>query len=380
MSMTSRQRVEIALEHKEPDRVPLDLTIVAGPYHELIEYLNITDDFWWDDWAHVFPIPAVLDKLNVDVFHIPYGITVPEMWDKHSEFYKDEWGYTKQRISDGRGGFHYQMIDHPLADAKSVDDIMDYDWPGFDEPRIEGLEKYVRRLYEETDFALTMTFGGNIFEISHYLRGMENFFIDLIANPEMACAVMDKILEIRLHRDKQILQAVGKYLTYFRFQGEDLGSQRSPLISPETFRELVKPRLQTEWRAAKAEYLLHNPKGKISIHSCGAVFDFMGDFIEMGADMVNPIQPNAVGMDTELLKKTFGDKLCFHGAINTQDALSNGTILDIVQEVKTRMEHLAPGGGYIMSPSHNIQSGVKPEKIIAMYEAAVEFGQYQAGR
>jgi uroporphyrinogen decarboxylase len=374
--MTSRQRVEIALDHREPDRVPLDLTIVARPYKELIEYLNISDDYWWDDWAHVFPTPEVLEKLNVDVFHIPYGITVPEMWDKHCEFFKDEWGYTKQRIDDGKGGFLYQMIDHPLAGAQSVDDIMDYDWPDMDEPRVEGLEEYVRRLYNETDFALTLTFGGNIFELSHYLRGMENFFIDLIANPEMACAVMDKILEIRLHRDKQVLQAVGKYLTYFRFQGEDLGSQRSPLISPDTFRELVKPRLQTEWRAAKAEYLIHNPKGKISVHSCGAVFDFMEDFIEMGADMLNPVQPNAVGMDTELIKKTFGERLCFHGAVNTQDALSNGTVLDIVQEVKTRIEHLAPGGGYILSPSHNIQSGVAPEKIIAMYAAAVEFGRY----
>jgi len=376
MTMTSRQRVEMALEHQEPDRVPLDLTIVARPYHELLEYLNISDDYWWDDWAHVFPAPEVLEKLNVDVFHIPYGITATGLWDKNCEFYKDEWGYTKQRIEDKKGGFLYQMIDHPLESAQTVDDIMDYDWPDLDEPRLEGLEQYVHRLYEETDFALTLTFGGNIFELSHYLRGMENFFMDLLLNPGLACAVMDKILQIRLHRDKQVLQAVGKYLTYFRFQGEDLGSQSGPLISPDTFRALVKPRLQAEWQAAKAEYLLHNPKGKISVHSCGAVFDFMEDFIEMGADMLNPIQPNAVGMDTELINKTFGDRLCFHGAINTQDALANGTILDIVREVKTRIEHLAPGGGYILSPSHNIQSGVNPQKIIAMYEAAVEFGQY----
>jgi len=352
------------------------MTIVAGPYQELIEYLNISDDYWWDDWAHVFPKPEVLKKLNVDVFHIPYGMTATGLWDKNTEFYKDEWGYTKQRIEDKKGGFLYQMIDHPLESAETIDDVMDYDWPDMDEPRLEGLQEYVRQLHDETDFALTLTFGGNIFELSHYLRGMENFFIDLLVNPDLACAVMDKILEIRLHRDKQVLQAVGKYLTYFRFQGEDLGSQSGPLISPDTFRALVKPRLQAEWQAAKKEYLLHNPKGKVSVHSCGAVFDFMEDFIEMGADMLNPIQPNAVGMDTELIKKTFGDRLCFHGAINTQDALANGTILDIVREVKTRIEHLAPGGGYILSPSHNIQSGVNPQKIIAMYEAAVEFGQY----
>ena len=376
MSMTSRQRVETALEHREPDRVPLDMTIVARPYHQLIEYLNISDDYWWDDWAHVFPKPQVLEKLNVDVFHIPYGMTAGGLWDKNCELYKDEWGYTKQRIDDEDGGFLYQIIDHPLESAETVADVENYDWPGMDEPRLEGLEDYVSRLYDDTDFALTLTFGGNIFEIAHYLRGMENFFVDLLVNPDLACAIMDKILEIRLHRDKQVLQAVGKYLTYFRFQGEDLGSQAGPLISPATFRALVKPRLQAEWQAAKQEYLRHNPKGKVSVHSCGAVFDFIDDFIEMGADMLNPVQPNAVGMDTELIKKTFGDRLCFHGAINTQDALANGTILDIVREVKTRIEHLAPGGGYILSPSHNIQSGVTPQKIIAMYGAAVEFGQY----
>jgi uroporphyrinogen decarboxylase len=106
-------------------------------------------------------------------------------------------------------------------------------------------------LYNNTDFALTMTFGGHIFEYSHYIRGMENFFIDLIQNPEMACAMMDKILEIQLYRDRQILKEIGKYLTYFRFNGEDLGSQAAPLISLNLFRKHVKSRLETEWRQAK---------------------------------------------------------------------------------------------------------------------------------
>lgn len=377
MKLTSRERVEIALEHKQPDRVPLDITITAKPYQNLIKYLNISDDFWWDEWAHVFPKPEVLKKLNIDVLHIPFGITAKGFWDKNSKIFKDEWGCLKKRVEDKNDGFLFQQEDHPLQDAETIEDILNYKWPELDEPRLEGLEEYVKKLYNETDFALTMNFGGNIFERAHYLRGMENFFVDLLLNPERACAVMKKILEINLHRNKQILQAIGKYLTYFRFQGEDLGSQAAPLISLEVFRKVVRPYLQTEWQEAKKEFLKHNPKGKIAVHSCGAIFNFIEDFIEMGADILNPVQPNATGMNTFLIKERFGDRLSFHGAINSQEAISQGTILDLVKEVEIRIKHLSPGGGYILSPSHNIQSEVPPQKVIAMYEAAIEFGKYK---
>ena len=376
MKLTSRQRVEIALEHKEPDRVPLDITMTAKPYQNLIEYLSISDDYWWDDWGHVFPKYEVLKKLNIDVMHIPFGITAKGLWDKHSLSFKDEWGCLKKRVEDKNGGFLYQLEDHPLQDAKSIEDILSYKWPEMDEPKLEGLQAYVKELYEETDFALTMNFGGNIFERAHYLRGMENFFVDLLVNPEMAKAVMQKILDINLHRDRQILKAVGKYLTYFRIQGEDLGSQASPLISLDVFRKMVKPYLQKEWQEAKKEFLIQNPKGKLAIHSCGAVFGFIEDFIEMGADILNPVQPNAVGMDTRLIKEKFGDHLSFHGAINSQEAIALGTTLDLLKEVELRINDLAAGGGYILSPSHNIQSEVAPQKIIAMYQSAIEFGKY----
>ena len=378
MKLTSRERVEITLEHKQADRVPLDITITARPYQNLIEYLNISDDFWWDDWGHVFPKAEVLKKLHVDVMHIPFGITAQGLWDKNDLTFKDEWGCLKKRVEDLNDGFLYQLEDHPLKDAKSIDDIQNYHWPELDEPRLEGLEEYVKELYDETDFALTMNFGGNIFERSHYLRGMENFFIDLLLEPEKAAAVMQKILEINLHRDKQILQAIGKYLTYFRIQGEDFGSQAAPLISLEVFRNVVRPFLQKEWQAAKEEFVKQNPNGKLAVHSCGAIFDFVEDFIEMGADILNPVQPNAVGMDTHLLKKRFGDRLSFHGAINSQEAIGQGTILDLVEEIDTRIKDLSPGGGYILAPSHNIQSDASPQKIIAMYEAAYELGQYKS--
>jgi uroporphyrinogen decarboxylase len=360
----------------EPDRVPRDMTITMKPYQDLLEYLHMSDELWWDEWAHAFPKPEVLEKLDIDVMHLPFGRTADGFWDMNCREYIDEWGCKKIKVEDENGGFLFQMVDHPLSGAESIEDIERYDWPGLDEPRLENFERYVRQLYNETDFALTMTFGGNVFERSHYLRGMENFFVDLLIEPEKAAAVMDKVLEINLHRNEQILKAVGKHLTYFRFQGEDLGSQDGPLIALTTFRDVVKPRLQTEWQTAKKEFLKQNPSGKICIHSCGAVYDFIPDFIEMGADILNPLQPNAKGMDTARIKKEFGERLCFHGGIDSQGPIAKGSVRDVVEEVKLRLENLMEGGGYILSPSHNFQSDTTPEKIAALYEAAGEFGRY----
>jgi len=377
MEYTRRTRVAEALNHREPDRVPLDLTIVVQPYTELLDHFGMEDDLWWDEWSHAFPKPEVLEKLGVDVFHLPWGKTAAGFWDPEERDFLDEWGCRKIRVDDMYGGFLFQMVGHPLKEARSIKDIEEYEhWPSFDEPRLEGFERLVRQLYEETDFALTMTFGGNVFERSHYLRSMDEFFVDLLIEPEKAQAVMAKVLEINLKRNEQILKAVGKYLTYFRFQGEDFGSQAAPLISLDAFRDVVRPFLEEEWRSAKAEFLKHNPDGKIAIHSCGAVFDFIPDFIEMGADILNPVQPNAAGMDTKLIKERFGDKLSFHGAVDSQGAIAQGTVEEVREEVKLRLSHLKSGGGYIMSPSHNIQPGVGPEKVVAIYETALEYGKY----
>jgi uroporphyrinogen decarboxylase len=220
------------------------------------------------------------------------------------------------------------------------------------------------------------TFGGNIFERPHYLRGLENFLVDLMTDEEVALTLIKKVLEIQKQVDELVIKTIGKYLTFNRLHGEDLGTQQGKLISLELFTNMVRPSMENEWRFIKDCYRKYNPDCKLAVHSCGAVFDFVDSFIEMGADMLNPVQPNAAGMDTKLLKKTFGDRICFHGAINTQEVLARGTVEDVRNEVKTRIMDLAPGGGYICAPSHNIQFGMSPENIVAMYDAVAEFGTY----
>lgn len=155
-----------------------------------------------------------------------------------------------------------------------------------------------------------------------------------------------------------------------------MGTQNSPLISQEIFTKLIKPRQQKEWRFAKSEFVKYNPLGKICVYSCGAVLDFIPHFIEMGIDMLNPIQPNAHGMDTKLIKQKFGDKLSFHGVIDSQNILANGSEEDVINEVKTRLKHLATGGGYLAAPSHNIQYCMPPQNVVAMYEAIHKYGTY----
>ena len=376
--MTSRERVETALDHREPDRVPCDLTISPDVYALLCERLGKKfEPYWWDDWNHAYPSPAVLECLGVDVCHLPIK-TYPKWFSIDLETFGDEWGMTRKKITSDDGSFMYQFSGTPpLAGAETVEDILSYRWPS---PEalidVSGMEEMAKDLFENTDFALTAVFGGNIFERSHYLRVMDNFFVDLLADPELAMTLMEKVCGIQMEVDRIVLSTIGKYLSYTRFNGEDVGGQTGPLISVDTFRKVVRPFLEKEWKAAKEIFVSQNPKGKIGIHSCGSVRDFVPEFIEMGADILNPVQPNAKGMDTAALKAEFGDKICFHGAIETQTVLTRGNREDVRAEVRRRIADLAPGGGYILSPSHNIQFGMSPENIVTLYEAVEEFGYY----
>jgi uroporphyrinogen decarboxylase len=139
---------------------------------------------------------------------------------------------------------------------------------------------------------------------------------------------------------------------------------------------MIRPKMKNEWDFIKECYRRYNPEAKLAVHSCGSVFDFVESFIEMGADILNPVQPNAAGMDTKKLKEYFGDRISFYGAINTQEVLARGKPGDVRNEVKKRIKDLAPGGGYICAPSHNIQFGMSPENIVTMYEAIQEYGKY----
>lgn len=373
-----RERVATALEHKEPDRVPCDLTISPPAYQKLCDHLGFKyEPYWWDDCNHAFPSAECLEKLNVDVCHFPAHCFVPPGFDKDAPEFRDQWRILRRKVEDAPGSFMYVSMDYPLADAESVDDIMDFNWPTPDElyDPDQAID-LVKNLYNNTDFALTGVFGGHLFEMPHFLMGMEKYFVYLYTEPEIVRAIIEKTMEIQMEVERRVLRDIGQYMTHIRLNGEDVGTQNGPLINPDFYADMIKPYHQKEWEFVKAEFHKYNPRGKLMIHTCGGVYDFIPHFIEAGCDILNPIQPNAKGMDTELIGRNYGDKLSFHGAIDSQDVLSTGSREAIFAEVKKRIRDLGPGGGYIASPSHNVQSNVPPENVVAMYEAIHEYGKY----
>lgn len=172
------------------------------------------------------------------------------------------------------------------------------------------------------------------------------------------------------------IEAAGQYVDLLRLSGEDLGSQEAALISLPMFRRLLRPYLQELWGYAKQKLLEKNPTAKIMLHSCGNVRSFIPDWIEMGLDVLDPIQPNAKGMDPFALKRDFGDRLSFHGGIDAQYVMPFGTTEEMRQHTRKYIQALAPGGGYIVAPVHNVQGDVPPQNLVAMVEAVEEFGYY----
>jgi uroporphyrinogen decarboxylase len=262
-------------------------------------------------------------------------------------------------------------VGYPLEGA-TLADLERYPWPDPRDPgRTRGLREEARRLYEETGYAICLdTVGMGTFESCWMLRGLQNFFCDLAADPEFAFALLGKVADFKIALYEELLSAAGEYLDVV-FVSDDLGTQRAPMVSLKTYRELIKPHQARVWRSVKS-----GTGAKLFMHSCGSVRALIPDFIEMGLDVLNPVQPLAAGMDTAELKREFGDRLCFWGAVDEQGVLSTGSPDEVRAEVRRRIRDLAPGGGYVLGPSHNIQGDVSPQNIVAMYQAAQEFGGY----
>ncbi|MEG0379283.1 MAG: uroporphyrinogen decarboxylase family protein, partial [Eubacterium sp.] len=202
------------------------------------------------------------------------------------------------------------------------------------------------------------------------------WYRDLVNNQEFAHALMDRICQVQKGVNAVCLEAVGDYVDILRLSGEDLGMQDRPLISPRTFRKVVRPHLEELWSHAKAALQAKNPEGKIMLHSCGAIRPFINDLIECGIDILDPVQPAAKDMDRYGLKKEFGDQITFHGNIDIQKVLPFGSKEEITEEVHDAIKALAPGGGFLLSPAHNVQSDVSAENLVHMIKCAHEFGTY----
>lgn len=374
--MNSRERVVMALNHKEPDRVPIDLasttvtSITYPAYETLRQYLGMEPDpHFTMSHIHqgtVYPCEALFQRYEVDFRTVfmkksPRGSIVKKM--------PDDSFYDEYNILWKKGAYDYSPVESPLAEC-TIEDLDKAVWPDpYDPERVDGLREEARELYENTGYAIVadiMCRGP--FELAVKLRGYEQFLIDLHTDPKFVMALLDKITETVVALWDVYLEAVGEYVQVV-CQGDDLGMQTNLIISPKTYRQFIKPCHQRIY-----DVIHSRTEAKVFMHSCGAIYDIIPDFIEVGVDILNPLQYNAARMDLARLKKEFGNDLCFWGGgIDTQQILPNASLDEIEDEVQRTMEIMAPGGGYVFALTHNIQPDVTPDRLDKVYETVLKY-------
>jgi uroporphyrinogen decarboxylase len=378
MAWTSRQRVVASIEHRSPDRVPIDFNPVPDFYLKLKEYLGLEIDEQLNVgfMEEAIPHPKVLEALGADIISVKLGSSKTPPVSTSGDMVTDSWGVGLKRVAQGGGGSYLEPVYHPLADA-GIGDLEKYPWPDPCAPgRGEGAYATAKRLYEDTELALVGRFGGPIVQTAIYMMGFQRWLECSAYETEFAGALLDKITDISITADRVGLEAAAKYLQIFKVSGDDFGMQTGPLYSPVTFGELILPRIARRWRAAR-EYLDQvNPAVQLMFHSCGGIRPYIGDLIDIGLQILDPVQPLATGMDSAELKAEFGDRITFHGGVDEQHVLPFGTPDDVVAEVRLRLAAFGPGGGYILAPSHYVQADTSPENIVTMCRSAIEFGQY----
>jgi len=376
--MTPRERLRRALNHQEPDRVPIDLggmqtTIEALAYQQLLSHLGLNEKIFVFTRDHVVPSETVLNMFNVDTRYVYYELIKPGPPPPGTLF--DEWGIGWRKKA---GGLYYEPFYFPLREAKSVEDLKKHKWPGPpSEERLAYWRERAEKLYEETNYALVGdVIGLGILETAWALQGLDRFMINLCRRLPLVEALLDKVLEIKIQQYETYLDAIGPYINVINLS-DDMGTQSGPLISPPLYRKLIKPR-----HKALIEAIKRKTQAKVFLHSCGAIYEFIPDFIEIGIDILNPIQVSARGMgDTARLKKEFGKDLVFWGgSCDSQHTLPFGTPEEVRKEAARRIEDLKPGGGYVFAPIHNIQPYVPPENVIVLFETAKEVGTYYEAR
>lgn len=382
--MTPRERVTRALNHQEPDRIPIDLggtiisSIVKKSYIELKNYLGqpIEDIKMLD---HVQQLPyvdeAFMRRFGVDfrMVQLPSatapGMDIIEEGD-HFAFI-DRWG-SKLHMPK-RGGLYFDWIEFPFTEP-TMESLESYKWPRPDPPDlITQLRDQAAFLYESTDYAIvgTAIIGGGIFEQPARVMGLENFLMALASEPKFADRLMEQITDLYIESCNKYLDQLGRYLQVFTYW-DDVNTQNGWMIDPETYRKMIKPKQRRLVEAIKKK-----TEAKIFIHGCGAVYDLIPDLIEVGFDILNPVQVSAKGMDTRRLKQEFGKDIVFWGGgVDTQHVLPFGSPDQVRDEVRRRIDDLAPGGGFVFAAVHNIQAFVPPSNIVAAFDTALKYGGY----
>jgi uroporphyrinogen decarboxylase len=401
--VTHRERILVALQHKEPDRVPIDLGgtessgMTAAAYTRLERHLGLPVGCRvFEPYQHV----AFIEHQLQDLFDLAAYPVIPEprRWraatlpDGTSCELPEGWRTaprpdgTEEAI-DAAGevvgrraasGHHFDPVNPPLAQVETPADlaghgeaITRFDWPGFADETPEEMAARARRLRERSDRAAILNFQSHLLAAGQILRGFETFMADLLLRPKLAEALLAELVDAYCERADRLFAVLGDSVDVV-LVNDDLGTQQGPMLSPELYRRAVKPhqqRLFAHLKAAGGAPLL--------LHSCGSVRYAIPDLIEIGVDALNPVQVSAAGMDPAELKREFGKDISFWGGgCDTQQVLNRGSAREVRDEVERRIDQLAAGGGFVFCQVHNVQPEVPPENVVAMLEAAAQFGRY----
>ena len=366
--MTSRERVLCALSHQQPDRQPVDfggtvVTCIDAVAHErLLRHLAIGEDrgpIIDYTMGTVVPNEKIQRLVGSDVRRVGMNVIPPNI---ANDRYRDGFGMLLRRAVPH---LYYDIIEHPLADAESVEDLVEMTLPESDNPALyAGLADRARDLFENTDYALFADYGvPGFFETSQKLLGYEQFFCNLLLEQDFLRALWDRLLELQKRFFRNYLSQVAPYVVAVGY-ADDLGMQDRPQISPELYRQTLKP-----YHREIFSYI-HSFGVRLMLHSCGSISPLMEDLIDAGVDIFNPVQTTATDMNVEMLKSRFGDRACFWGGIDEQTILRVSTEEQVRQEVRHVATTLGRGGGYVLAAAHNIQVDVPPVNLLAMYDEA----------
>lgn len=383
--MNSRERVITTLNHREPDRVPLDLGgnqtgIHHIAYRNLLDFYGIEEEIRIMDVVQQLAAPSekVLQLLEIDTRYVRPGqfCPAPELTEVKPGFwgFTDGFGVTWAMAGKRPGeGLYCDIVHHPLADL-AYEDLDRYDWPDGKNPSpFNGLREYAQKLRQETGYALVSGITGVVFEICWYMRGFEQFYMDMVQQPRYVHKLLEHTQRYWLDFMSVFLGEVGDLLDVVCV-GDDIGMQCGPLFSPKIYRNIIHPYQKTLY-----QFIKKNTAAKLWYHSCGSILNYIPDLIESGVDILNPVQISAKGMAPETLKDQYGKQLVFWGGgIDTQRVFSKGTPDEVRQQVHCLMDIFKPGGGYVFNTIHNTQSDVPAANIAALWEAAREFRWYDA--
>jgi uroporphyrinogen decarboxylase len=395
--MTSRERVAAAFRHEEPDRMPIDFGsgstcgIMGVAYRRLKDRLGLA----LDKPVSIYSLMMQLAVPDMEVIQRLHGDVIPLDYRYHSRFWKpwsladgtpalipDSWNIQKRSedwvVMDGErvdlrmtpGCHYFDRVEPPLAKASKCD-IDRWQMPPIADEDLEYLGRMSRELYDGTRYCIKSVPLGSIYEGAHALRGIEQWYMDLVTDRPFAEALMDKLCEGCI-RDFDLFHEAVQGRCDVIWVGDDLGTQNGPQISPALYHELIWPRHKRFYQHIKrrAQY-------RLVLHSCGSIMPFLEDLIEAGIDGINPVQITAANMDPHTLKERYGKRLLFWGGgVDTQHILQNGTPQKIRGNVHDLCAIFKPGGGFVWNPIHNLQATVPPENIVAAYDAAWECAGY----